>query len=340
MAGAAANGGFVGARSCRQCHPGEYAAFTRSGHAHTLRPAGKTALARQLDGRSLPDPEAPDVSWRYSVDDGRLLVTRRQSGRTDRRVIDYALGSGTRATTFLSLISHGESSPGALEHRLTHFTREDELRVTPGHRRPGPQAVRDPFGLNLPPAVTLDCLACHATRTSSRGEKRVDVAELIPNVSCERCHGPGLKHVEAARRGAGPGALRMPFGGDEAGADAEIRLCGRCHRLPDMLRPDMIRPDNPVVARFAPVGLLQSACFTRGDGSLRCTTCHDPHARASTDSAAYDARCLACHEARPRASCTGPPRSGCVECHMPKRDAGHGLDFSDHWIRRPGPTSR
>ncbi len=57
---------YVGDRTCRECHPGESSLHARSGHAHTLRPAAATEVARKLDGITAPDPERPGVSWTFS----------------------------------------------------------------------------------------------------------------------------------------------------------------------------------------------------------------------------------------------------------------------------------
>ncbi len=82
-AASASNGGidpayadYLGDASCRDCHPGEYAAHTSSGHSKTLRPAARVALRRHWDGRTAEDPERPGVVWTYRVADGRLSVER------------------------------------------------------------------------------------------------------------------------------------------------------------------------------------------------------------------------------------------------------------------------
>ena len=59
---------------------------------------------------------------------------------------------------------------------------------------------------------TMKCFRCHCTLTSRHGRDRLDLDELMPNVSCERCHGPGRSHIEAARRGAPAEELIMPLG--------------------------------------------------------------------------------------------------------------------------------
>jgi hypothetical protein len=109
-----------------------------------------------------------------------------------------------------------------------------------------------------------------------------------------------------------------------------------------MVAPGSIRVDNSVLVRHQPVGLMQSACFTRSRGALGCTTCHDPHDRASDDILAYEAACLKCHSGPSQVPCPTSPRSGCVACHMPRRDVARGMLMTDHWIRaRPqaGPPA-
>ncbi len=100
-----------------------------------------------------------------------------------------------------------------------------------------------------------------------------------------------------------------------------------------MVTPGHIRTDNPVVVRYQPVGLIQSACYQGSDHALGCTTCHDPHARTSTDRAAYEVTCRSCHAERRVAPCPISAQSGCVACHMPRRDVARGMIMTDHWIR-------
>src|SRR5262249_49533477 len=174
------------------------------------------------------------------------------------------------------------------------------------------------------------------TRTSVAGDSALDFKTLIPNVSCERCHGPGRAHVEAAR--AGKTDLKMPFGLDSWTAESQLRLCGQCHRHPDRAPPGGVYPENRQLARFQPVGLMQSKCYTRSGGQLSCVTCHDPHARASPDRSSYEAACLKCHESAPQAVCRVNPTRGCIDCHMPGIDSGQGILFTDHWIRLRSST--
>lgn len=324
---------YVGSKACGECHPGEYAHHSRSGHARTLRPAAARSLARRLDGRSVDDPEVPGVVWRYALRDGQLTAERSESGRAERFFLEYAFGSGRHATTFVSLLDRGSRHPRAFEHRLSVFAHSDAPGLTPGQSLRGHASGNTPGGRVHTADDTLKCFGCHTTTTSDRGPEELDVGAMIPNVSCERCHGPGRAHVEAARHGAESEQLALPLGPGRETAAEQIERCGACHRLPEMVRPGSIRTDNPVLVRHQTVGLVQSACYTRSQDALRCTTCHDPHARVSTDRPAYEATCLSCHRSPSQAVCPVSPRSGCLDCHMPRRDVARGMMMADHWIR-------
>jgi predicted CXXCH cytochrome family protein len=331
---------YLGSRVCSDCHPGEFATHSRSGHARTLQPAARTEVARRLDGATFNDPERPGATWSYRLRDAQLTTERREAGEVERLVIDYAFGSGHHATTFVTLTDRASDRPMLLEHRLTVFTHKDVPDITPGQdlatgpNRPGMM----PSGRRYGTAMMLRCFECHTTVMSDRGPLALDEATMIPNVGCERCHGPGRAHVQAARRGAGEVALAMPFGVANATAADELRLCGTCHRLPEMGDRAVIRTDNDWLVRFQPVGLMQSACYRQSRGGLSCTSCHDPHARTSTDLAAYEAVCLSCHRGPSKTPCGVSPATGCIACHMPRRDASRGMMMTDHWIR-PRPEA-
>jgi hypothetical protein len=331
---------YVGDRACRACHPGEAALHSRSGHARTLRPAAESPLAHWLDGRRAGDPGWPGVTWEYSLRDRRLVVERRDEGAAlaERLTLDYAFGSARHAgTSFVTLTDTAPAHPSGLEHRLSYFASDGSLGLTPGQAARPERGTHDEWtGRRLDGRALLTCFHCHTTLTSSRGPTVLDVATMVPNVSCERCHGPGRAHVAASQ--AGDSDLTMPFGLDQGTADAQLRLCGECHRHPENFSASMIRADDARLVRFQPVGLMQALCYRRSHGSLRCTTCHDPHARPSHDPLGYEAACLSCHQAAPQAVCPISARTGCIACHMPRRETGPQLVFTDHWIRVADPS--
>lgn len=339
---AAMGGPYAGSHACAVCHPGESAHHGGSGHSRTLRPAATSPLARRLAGRTVPDPERPGVTWSYSLDGGVFRTERRDpaAGALRRFDIDYVVGSGHHAATFVTLTD--PHLPAALEHRMTLFTAPETVEVTPGQRSDDPLEGTTDHGRELTPRTTQRCFGCHATpvlEAESRAPGQAPlapVAPLVPDVTCERCHGPALRHVEAAR--AGRTDLSMPFGERRWTAGTQLGLCGQCHRHPARFPAERIRPDDRELARFQPIGLMQSRCYKESQGRFTCLTCHDPHARTSSDRAAYIQVCRSCHDplpARPAAGrpCPVDPRERCLDCHMPKVDCGQTILFTDHWVR-------
>ena len=151
---------YVGSRECADCHPGESALFSRSGHAVTLRPAGRVDASRKLDGATQADPQIPGVTWNYRYADDQLHITRKSPSDVQQWVADYAIGSGHHALTYVSVIDH--KIPQVLEHRLTVYHRKDgkdELGITPGHDSRVALPGLGPFGGQLPPRIARSASA-------------------------------------------------------------------------------------------------------------------------------------------------------------------------------------
>lgn len=322
-----ADTGMVGEASCRQCHSGIAKAYETSGHAHTFRLTTESDLARQLAGVDFKDP-LRQRSFHYDFGDEGLAVSLPTVFGDERFPLTYALGSGTHAVTFLTLLPHRNAGTVGLEHRATYYKQLQGLGLTVGHPYlSDPIEDAEHFGKVLDERKLLECLGCHTTQVAVADHH---LANLIPQVGCEKCHGPGKEHVEAKHAGlAGPdvsSARRWPT------AMSEVRTCGTCHRLPESLKPSELVRSSRVLPRFQPAGLIQSRCFTKSDGMLRCTTCHNPHENVSSDKSRYERICLECHQPEPASICR-QSNDGCINCHMPKVAFEGVASFHDHWIR-------
>lgn len=260
----------------------------------------------------------------------------------------YVVGSGRRAKAYV------EQRGGLLcLSPLNWFGKTKSWGLNPGY------SVDDPRGFDR--KALANCLLCHTGTIKTQGPHS-DMYQEEPfgelAIGCERCHGAGRKHIDFhEQKQTGIDPIVNPELLEE---DARQAICYQCHLQPSTARilkegrshqdfkPGMKLEDVWLVldtesgvdrdGRTKSVRHVQqmhdSQCFKKS-GTMRCTTCHDPHSVPSeTDRVAiYRDACLKCHSPKPGASvCSeteekrGEIGDSCYECHMPSRD----LDLSSH----------
>jgi hypothetical protein len=275
----------------------------------------------------LKDRHSPDGRLQYEPRGNTIVV--RENGGPDIAMLAWAFGAGAQGSTPV-----GHLDDQYIEHRFSYYSRIRDLAPTFGH----PVRVSTPIaelGVLQANETIFRCFHCHATAVEQL-PSGPDLTHLLPGVQCERCHGPGSSHIQAAKKGASPAAIRDEIvNPGRFSAKAQIQICGQCHRLPTPDMGDQPELENPVTVRFAPIGLLASRCF-RASGTLSCLTCHDPHGNASprTD-LSYTRKCLVCHknDRRPVKLCRRAAKQNCLPCHMKQAFLGANLRFTDHRIR-------
>jgi predicted CXXCH cytochrome family protein len=338
----------VDAKQCRSCHTQIYDRYEHVGMGRSFAP---TARATPIEGY------LSQVQFSHAASGRRYEVLQRGARVFQRRfeIVDgketnafeleatHAIGSGHHARTFLHRSERGEF----VELPLTWYSQEKQWAMSPG------------FDKARPPDFTriIDdrCLFCH------NGYPGADGA-LAAGIDCQRCHGPGGRHIES--RGEA-GTIVNPAKLDGA---RQLDVCMQCHLettsadLPAMVRRfrrtvNSFRPgerltdyavqfDDGRAEKFEVVNqayrMRQSLCFLKSSGRLRCTTCHDPHdvPRGEMAKARHREQCRTCHTTVQVVNHPDLQMSDCVSCHMPRRrteDVVHVI-MTDHKIqRRPSP---
>ena len=341
---------YVGSGQCASCHEEIHRAQQSSRHARTFW-AGAELARMPLPVGAVPDPADPKaIDHRARLDGDRVDWETRVGGKSATATLRYAFGSGDRGITPVALDEAGRF----LEIRLSRYGDLDGWDVTTGHpAKPGSPTAEGALGLPLGVDELRNCLGCHTTDFRAARD-RVGPTSKEAGIGCERCHGPGGNHLEAASLGFPDPAIARP---KKASAEQVTRLCAECHGGPGTRT---IRPDDPNAVRFQGTTLTWSRCYQESRGGMGCVTCHDPHHDAGRSASNYEAKCLACHPAGADrggpdsgdlptlagkvrgAVCPVNPAGECVKCHMPATKSGFPhTTFTDHHIRvhrPPAPT--
>jgi predicted CXXCH cytochrome family protein len=368
---------YVDASVCADCHPAISETYQRTGMGRSF---SRPTTSNTVGGKQTPVTfyhKASDSYFSMIERDGRFYQQRHQIGfdgketNSMEKEIDYIVGSGNHVRAFL----HRTSRNTLVELPLAWYAEKGgSWAMNPGYDRP------DHPGFTR--AVTYGCMFCHNGIPEIAAERSRPAAEpvfperLPEGIDCQRCHGPGGKHVESAGAGASLEDVRKAIVNPaRLNANRQIEVCMQCHlettsfRLPNSIvrfdrGPFSYQPGEPLADfmlhfdqapgsgdddKFEIAGaayrLRRSACFLESKGALGCTTCHNPHdiPRGEEARAHYTAVCRQCHDtAFNQLIASGKhTRSGdCIGCHMPKRrtdDVVHVV-MTDHYIQRRKPA--
>ena len=270
------------------------------------------------------------------------LDARGERTHSLKRQIDYVIGSGNAARTYIS-----ESNQRLYQLPLTWYSQAEQWDFSPGY-----EVANKRFGRLIPDR----CMACHNSYPNTVewvDGKYVDVPE---GISCERCHGPGDAHVELRLAGGGPTgsidySIVNPIRLDH---DLQMDVCQQCHlnTTVSVLRDHQdafgFRPSERLQDHLALFSehdpmqgldvishaerLSKSACYLNATPQMTCTTCHNPHEGFRDKGPEYfNNTCMSCHEV----VSDHELKPDCASCHMPKEvaDGTPHATFTDHWIR-------
>ncbi|MFI5289773.1 MAG: multiheme c-type cytochrome, partial [Polyangia bacterium] len=358
--GGLAEPGYVGAAACQPCHAKIYASYARHSMARTgLRPLASLDarwLARIFDAGAKTPLHHPKSGSFY-----------RPFRRGDHYFIEeYRLAQdGTRIASRVQPIT---DSLSAGSYGLAFYFRQGS-RI---YHAPIDYYARldrwdfDPIAFGGDPHFSASlgtfCISCHSDYPRRlAGSRKVFFAPMAAGIGCERCHGPGARHVESMDPKDIVNPAHLP-------PLRQLDLCTQCHQSSfpvlragsndfsyrpgqplDDFRVDFINPAAPP-DRFNLLAhserLVRSACFRESQKKLTCTSCHDPHVSSLDEPVSYwDQKCEACHRDHP---CTAPEAARasegdhCPRCHMRAGQTANVplVTVTDHFIQRRPPQVR
>jgi hypothetical protein len=268
-----------------------------------------------------------ETEFRLEHKDDKLLyrqIARDDKGETiydSATPIDFALGSGSHGHAYLT-----NREGFVFQAPVSWFSQKHIWDASPGF----------PTEWRAGRPVPSECLFCHSNQAQAMDGYPNRYSPAVFNglsIGCERCHGPGERHVAKQE------AKELPEDADDTKdytivnplhLKPELRgsICEQCHitgearvvprgrglqdfrpGLPlEAFRSIVVMAKEPGTVRNAVnqvEQMYQSKCFDKsvedqekGKYKLGCISCHDPHEHVGVDKRVehYRQRCLQCHQ--------------------------------------------
>ena len=327
---------YVGPNGCESCHSEIAVSQQKTPMFQAAQLARNSSIPEQ--GHDL---QFFDEAYSYLVSRAKDAVTFSVKSKNDSISVNLGWAFGVSNSSQTYILKQGNTF---WESRLSYYHSLAALDITFGHNAAAPATIAQALGNPVEDETIRRCFACHSTASTVAG--KFDPEHAILGVTCEACHGPGLRHVTAMQTNPNQHATGTMLNPGRLAPVDSVDFCGACHRTRVDVAIELPRHMGISAARLQPYRLERSLCWgSGGDKRITCIACHDPHKPLVRDSASYDANCLKCHAEsghEPQAVMSPACPTGtkdCVSCHMPKYQIPwvHAT-YTDHFIRvvRPG----
>ena len=201
----------VGSRACASCHAAIFRAYMATGMAQSSGRVGPGSPVEKLPAGTVADASSGAT---YRIDPGndslQMSFKRPRTGVSGARDLKWFIGSGNVGRSFAFSVD------GFLfQAPVSYYSSPGRWDLSPGYA--------GKHNIDLAKPIEEPCLYCHASLAqpvANTQNRYLDPPFLESGVGCERCHGPGQKHLKTHRDIVNPAKL------DAARRDS---ICQQCH---------------------------------------------------------------------------------------------------------------
>ncbi|MBL8873762.1 MAG: hypothetical protein JNK90_28560 [Planctomycetaceae bacterium] len=349
---------FVGSEACRECHAKISEVYDQHPMGMSISQVSNMKRIEQpaADWLNVAGPDKYRVNLEEAVANKPTHLTHQQLHLAEdgsplgevTEPIAFAIGSGQKGRAYFVF-----KDQMLFQSPLGWYTAKNCWDLSPGYnpvRHPGFQR-----------RIDESCLYCHAGRVDSQNSQQFASKVFHEAViGCERCHGPGEKHIAYQRnlkntptsQSATTKSVDPICNPSDLTAAQREDVCNQCHLQAEQVIPRFgrsffdFRPGDRLEDVFVVFSsstrqesrgsfravshveqMRQSRCYQASQEKMGCISCHDPHQVPEPQLRVEQFRlsCLKCHSEK---GCSLPdderkaqsPENSCIDCHMPKSD--------------------
>ena len=224
--------GYVAAETCAACHKTIWETYRKTGMGRSFyRPAPSNTVASDSPGKTFYHKPS-DSYFSMLRREGKFYQRRYQIGPNGQQMnvmekqIDFVMGSGNHARAYL----HRTARNTLVELPLGWYAEKGGYwAMNPGYDRPDHEGFRR--------KIPYDCMFCHNGYPRIPAGHDQPFAEpvyddpLPEGIDCQRCHGPGGRHLQLAKTaGARRDEIRNAIvNPSRLSAERREEVCIQCH---------------------------------------------------------------------------------------------------------------
>ena len=191
--------GYAGEKQCAPCHREIYDTFKKLGMGQSWLDPATAPIIEDYETNNTFQHAKSGFHYKMLRKEGKFIQQRYLLDRNQQPIdlheeeVTYVVGSGNHARSYLRHHPNGVIT----QLPVTWYSQQKRWDMSPGYD------TKNHLDFNR--AIPQGCVFCHTAYPRMQAEQIDDphyFANPIPEgIGCERCHGPGAKHVGLALQG-------------------------------------------------------------------------------------------------------------------------------------------